>query len=294
MTKCEQLDEALIEHRRLAENHAGVPTYHRTTLRLADAAFATANYVPAHRLYANVLITSPNDLDAAKAWAGIGWVFFQRSQWQASRDAFAQIVNGDSDTPLTSEATLMLATAEENAGQTTAALDDYYRVIDHYDGSHNAMKALFAAVGLHRSRGETREAVILAERLINEYPEFGQLDSVLYQLAWDLNDVGENDAADQIFVRLYKLHRTSPFWADAAYRMAEQAARENDAETAFQLLDDLISSNVKEETLVYGLFLKGQLAANAQQWLVVRDTMIQIVRQFPENQTANPCPVLVS
>ena len=144
--------------------------------------------------------------------------------------------------------------------------------------------ALFAAARLHDRLEQDREAAALLQRLVKEFPEFGELDATLYELAWVLLDLDQADQAEVAFVRISDEFPQSKFWADATYRLAERAARTKDLARAATFADTLLKAKCDADLRERALYLRGQVAASAAEW----DEVARFMQQFMDDYPASP------
>lgn len=296
---CDRQDEA-IELVREIEAAGSAETIADAALLLGDRLYAAERLEAAVGVYRVALqgaSASPADgVDAtaatrdvrARALSGLGWASFQQSHWVAAADAFRDLYERHSRHRLAAEAGLMLARSLEHGGELPAALDAFDHVVRAFPEHEHAGDALFAAARLCEQTGKLREAVVLGERLINEHADFPQMDLALYQLAWDLSDSGEEDAADAVFLRLHRLHPDSEYWADATFRLAERAARAEDRSVARVLLDQLLAADVAADIRCHALFLSGQVAVNDHRWSDVQTNMTQLLDEFADSDLRLP------
>jgi TolA-binding protein len=182
----------------------------------------------------------------------------------------------------------MRGQALEKLHQLDAALAAYHLILEKYANSKQAPAAQLRAAQLHDQLGQDREAAELFEQLASQRPEPPNLDAVLYQWAWVLVDLERPDEADAIFNRLWRDCRSSEYWADAAYRLAERAARAEDHERAIRLADEIIASHCDRAILAHALYLKGQSAAAMGRWEEVDAPMSRIMNEFSDSELLLP------
>ncbi|MCA9203502.1 MAG: tetratricopeptide repeat protein, partial [Planctomycetales bacterium] len=299
---CDRPEEAIELVREIAAAGAA-ETIADAALLLGDRLYGAEQFEAAVAIYQVALqgaTASATDADAAadvasamndvraRALSGLGWASFQQSHWVAAADAFRDLYERHSQHRLAPEAGLMLARSLEHGGELPAALDAFDHVVRSFPEHEHAGDALFAAARLCEQTGKLREAVVLGERLINEHADFSQMDLALYQLAWDLSDSGEEDAADAVFLRLHRLHPASEYWADATFRLAERAARAEDRSIARRLLDQLLASDIAADIRCHALFLSGQVAVNDHRWSDVRTNMTRLLDEFADSDLRLP------
>lgn len=172
--------------------------------------------------------------------------------------------------------------------QPDAALAAYRMVRESHKDSPEAAVAIFESAQLQHRLGRDREAHDLLQQLLTRKPPIQQLDAVFYQLAWVFISLEQPKKANEVFERLRRDHPTSDYWADAVFRLAEQASKQGDVQAATGYLDELLPTKPEPRLQQHGLYLKGQLAAQQQKWSDVIGPMQQVVDEFPNGNLRLP------
>lgn len=265
--RLDQLDQALEWGDAAFESAPRQPLVWQATQELAEAAYRAARYDIAERYFHELTEQDAPDDYQARAWSGIGWVHHQQGDMLAAAAAFGRVADRYPAHPVAAEARWMQAGSWHRSGRTDEALAAYRRVIDAADAETYRAEALFEAAGLLESQGDRETALQLLDRLVEEYPSFEGIDAALYRQAWLLSDLGRPGEANRVFQTIYDQHPTSQYWADAAYRLAEHAARDQRLADAERLLAVLAeATEIPPEILVHTLYLQGQLAASSGRW----------------------------
>src|SRR5690606_10268889 len=100
-----------------------------------------------------------------------------------------------------------------------------------------------------------------------------QLDAALYGWAWVAHELERAEESSALFERLYRDHRGSKFWADAAYRLAKHASDSEDFDNASALLEELVEAEPERDILAHALYLQGRIAARRELWEEVEEPM---------------------
>jgi len=79
---------------------------------------------------------------------------------------------------------------------------------------------------------------------------------------------------------------TSPYWADAVYRLAENAAQAKQYEQATQYLDRLLASDQGQAMRAHAQYLKGQVAVALERWDELAQAMETLLAESPNHELA--------
>ena len=213
------------------------------TLRLADVLDEVGRFPEAGRLYASLTVKPDEEKFVADGLSGLGWCHFRTGQLSLANDTFARLLKSFPQHSLAPEAALAQAQILEQLDQPLRSLAAYERVIDRYGDGRGLSFALLAAAQIHDELGNNGKAANYYRRLLAEFPDHPQQDTVLYQLAWALNDDKQIEAALSAFQRLHEEHPTSQFWDDATYHLANAAFSAERFDQAEQLTAKLLAKN---------------------------------------------------
>ena len=114
-------------------------------------------------------------------------------------------------------------------------------------------------------------------------PKFAERDAALYELGWAREELQEPELCEAAHVKLVAEYPDSEFFADAAYTLAEKAARRKETEKAIELTDQVLAKETEASIRENALYLRGQLAATQGDWKTVAKCMGQHAEQFPES-----------
>jgi TolA-binding protein len=253
-------------------------------LHAAEAAYAANELSAAAKLFELISRDEAPAQQRSHALSGLAWTQFRLAGKQASAATFERLLQDYPESPLAAEAALVRARSLEDLKQTDAALATYRLVVEKYADSPHVPQALWGAARLHERLDQDREAAELLARLIEQHPDFAQRDAALYQLGWIRADLGDAAAADAAHDHLIKECPSSEYWADAAYRLAEQAARRQENDRAIELADQVLAAQITESQRESALYLRGQLAAAQGNWADTGRFMGQHAERFPQSK----------
>jgi len=215
----------------------------------------------------------------AKGLAGLGKLELTAGRADQSALLFEKLRDATDDPQARARAELLRARALESAEQREAALRVYLAIAQQDRLMDEAITATFEAAKLYDQLGQDAAAAELLQRLADEQPTFPQLDAVLYQLAWVLRDMQEGERAAAVFHRLTQEFDDSVYWADAMYRMAEQAFQSGEPELARQRLKLLLERALQPHLRTHALYLQGQLEIAAGHWERVAEPMQRVAAE---------------
>jgi cellulose synthase operon protein C len=175
-----------------------------------------------------------------------------------------------------------------------AALASYQGIIDKHASSERLEDALLAAARLHSQLHQDPQAIELYERFLRERSASSQIDAARYGLAWALRDAGKRPESDEQFQKLHDDFRTSRFWNDTTFRLADDAFQAKKADRAEQLVEELIAAKPADDILQHALYLEGQLAAAAEKWDRVATVMAQLAHDHPDSPLRLPAEYWVA
>jgi TolA-binding protein len=249
----------------------------------AEGAYKSNDFRTAEKLFAVAAREGVPDQQRTQALSGLAWTQYRSAGKQVSAATFERLLQEYPDSPLAAEAAAVRARSLEEAKQYDAALATYRLVVEEYPESPLAPSALWGAARLHDRLEQDREAAAMLARLINEHPQFAERDAALYQLGWVLTDLEDQHAGEAAHARLVKEYPQSAYFADAAYRLAEQAARRQETSRAIELADQVLAIETATTVRESALYLRGQLAAAGSKWDEVARFMRQHASEFPKS-----------
>lgn len=257
------------------------PDYLEATAALAEAAYAAGRYETAQQLFAVLAkVEYPPELQA-QGLSGLGWCHYHLHQWAPAREAFARLVEQQPASLLASESALMQARMWEQLNRPEQAVDGYLAAAAQYEDSEHAPVALLDAARLQEQLTQSSDAIAVLQRLIERYPNFDLRDGAQYQLAWLLTEAKRGDEANQVFRQLAEGYPTSRYGHEAAFAVAEHAARAAEHQRATTLLQDLLTRKPEPALLGRIWYLQGQVAAVTKDWAAVEELMQRLLDKFP-------------
>jgi len=129
---------------------------------------------------------------------------------------------------------------------------------------------LYELALLDQNASQTVQAAESLQRIVDEVPDYPDMDKVLYELGWSLRESGKDDQALTKFEQLIAKYPDNALVADAAYFVGQDHYRNSkwgDAAAAFQIAADKSNDLDLKEKSLYRLgwcFYKQQKYAEAE------------------------------
>ncbi|MEX0678845.1 MAG: tetratricopeptide repeat protein [Pirellulales bacterium] len=267
---------------------AGETTYH-----VAELALKSGQAALAQELFASVAGGDGSAAVASRAQSGLGWSHFSAGRWAEAADAFGRVLEADPNGPLAAEAALLRGRALSHLEQFQPALAMYRVVIEQHASSPRAAEALAASAPLYEQLGRPDEARQSYARLVQNHPDFAELDAALFRYAWLLR---ESDAAraDKLFERLRTQFPNSKFVPDATLRLAERAFDGQNFDDAERLLADITGAETPQAVRQPALYLAGRLQMARGQWSAAIAPLERLIAEFPDGELALPSEYLIA
>lgn len=283
LVQAKQFQEASNTWQTLAKRHSTERTFVPTTLYLAEAAAEAGEHATA-RAWFESLANEDRPVEVRqRALEGLAWLAQQDKASPADSARLAELLKKEPASAQVATIALKRAQVYESNGERDNALAAYLEFIKDYATSPQLPDALLAAARLHDELAQDREALVLVERLLKEFPDYAHTDAAIYQAAWIFTDLDKREAAAKHFARLHDDYRQSTFWFDAAYRLAEHHVRAKRYDDANTVLAGLISAAPQEGLLCHALYLQGQAAASSGKWVEVSAPLTRLVHDYPQH-----------
>ena len=281
-----QWDQASVAMKQLRDKHEGDPLVLTTASVMAEAAYKAKKHRYSES-YFELLADSGNGKYAERGLSGLAWARLQDSQSEKAMVTFERLLNEYPDSTFAPEAAMARGKYLEEREQHAPASEAFALVHTRFANSKLANTArLRQAYNLQKTGGgenlQTAKSVLL-EYLKTQKSGLERGDAI-YQLAWVYADLGQQQESLQRFEEISNSHKASRFWVDATYRVAKQAVSVENYTKADQLLKRLLASETPKEVESRCLFLRGQIAAKQKDWVVVGETMTELVSQTDDNQ----------
>ncbi|MDA7978553.1 MAG: tetratricopeptide repeat protein [Pirellulales bacterium] len=261
-------------------------------LRVAECLYEAEAYDWAAEVFTeNLLEAETNtDIDAsyqARFRSGLAWSLHRDGRSGQAVTEFQQLIETAAETDLAAEGAMVLAKLHTDKQQIEEALKAYSHVIEHHQTSRLRAQAMLSSATLLRETQQTVEAALFYEEFLRDYPDHLQRDEALYQSAWLAVDLQRADASISYFSQLHKECRTSEYWPDATYRVADAHFAANELEQA----NDVVSALLQHEDQrlrAYALFLQGRIAWEGERYDEVVAAMDSLAEEFPKHELVLP------
>ena len=248
---------------------------------LSEAAYERGHNVIARSAYNILRSSSGRPQDRVQALSGLAWLDAQDGRHEAATRRFAELIRQYPNHEITPTARLAYAESLEHIGQPEQAIE-VLREFQSEGQSEFAPRIAFRLARLLQEQGHVAKAETLASALTEEHADFEMHDAGLYLLG-NLRQRLDMPTATDAYQKLTDTYPDSSFWSDAMYRQAKVAADAGDVKQALQLLNPVIEANKDPKTIPHAIYLKGRLASQAERWPAARETLRDILRDYPDH-----------
>lgn len=168
-------------------------------------------------------------------------------------------------------------------GKSSEAQMSYQNVLDN---APNSPEAVIAAtyIGLNYDRlGRSEEAVKYLRRATASGAVTPLSDAALYYLGMNERERGNIQNAKQAFARIHRDYQSSAYWSHATWALAQIEADQRNDKKAEYLVNEALSSKPDAAIVDYLLFLKGEIALRAKDYVKALIAFDMIIDQYPDS-----------
>lgn len=285
-----QIDKAKAVFAELTERHPGHPLLLPATEPLAEAAYDANDTSWSAELSARLTQGDTASPYGLKGKLGLGWSQFKAGSLREAAATFEELLKANPPEPIAAEAAFVRGRILEELDEADGALAMYQLVIDKYPKSKQYRDAMLAAARRCDRQKQFERSASLYQRLADESPQSLDADALLYEWAWVLQALGKPDEAAQKFQQLHSAYPQSPYWGDAAYRLAQRAFEAKDYNQSTTLIVELLDGknrlpqgNGGVQIVECAAYLRGQIAAARSDWPVAREAFETFVKEYPDS-----------
>jgi len=254
------------------------------SLSLADAALAAGQRDWAESLWRRVA-----DSEAPQSQRVQALYELARSQMQANRAADAEatcqrICQLNPAMELAAQARLLQGAALEKLNRKDEALSAYRNILEQADSAALPI-AMMRSAHLEEGLGRRNNAVKLYDRLTKEFPRSAEADAALYQAAWLLQGEGKETEANARFGLLNQQHPRSRYWADATYRLAAAALKDQQNDAVRCHVTSLAEADATPpDVLAHAFLLDIQRSVAEGNWSDVQNSAGELTKRLPQSK----------
>lgn len=277
-------NEAKIKFRQLLRQDESDPRQlARAARQLGEASYEAGDFLNSKEVFEVLETVHENDEDLAQALSALAWIELKKGNREEAAKRFEEFIARFPGHPSTPEVRLAHAQNLAASGQSSSAIEalEFFKDLNPSDPTR--ARALYQLAELmHRDPNKMRPAGDLLDQLLLEHKTFQQRDAALYLLGIIRLRL-KGDTADEAFLELVENHRTSKFWSDALYRLAESAEARKSKSEAKKHLTKLISAERDRQVLPHALYMMGRIESDEKNWKEARDTLRNLLRRFPRS-----------
>ena len=256
----------------------------QTTQYLAEQAYDGGQKELAGEFYEFMAQPGNEQEVISRGLSGLAWVKMESTDASAM-PLFQRLVAEYPDSSFSSKATMARAKFLEDSKDVEGAVEMYEIVVNRFNKKPIANVArLHLANLLHKTgvQQNLAKAQTLLKDYLQSQSEKSSADEALYLLGWVMHDQGDSDQAVVRFQRLVDQYPASKYWSDAAFRIAQQHIRKGEDAKADAIVNQIVAkgkdaNDVPQEVLSRARYLKAQRAAAAKDWGKVTTLMQQVI-----------------
>lgn len=202
----------------IVEQFPDSPRHAQAALRLGDIQMAQQRYEAALKAYETAAESATGEGLTAQARYGQSTALLQLGRTEAAESLLQGVLDTRSGGPLRASAQLGLARIHEQQGRTDEALSLYRTVANAADGETGA-EALYRLGRLHADAGQPREAITTLERMASLFPGYPEWNArALLAQARAHRDLGQTDEAAVLYDQVMQEHAGTRFAETARSR----------------------------------------------------------------------------
>lgn len=281
-----QIEKAKKLYAELIEKHPGSPLLAPTTEHLAEAAYGADDTAWSEELSKQLTALGNSAEYDLKGKLGLGWSQYKAGKLAEAAETFDAVLKNEKKLPaeIAAETAFVRGRALEKLGRDEPALEMYDLVVQRHPTSKQHPDALLAAAQLCGRLKQPRQAAGYYKRLAKDYPRSSKLDSVLYEWAWALRELGKAEQAERLFQRIHEECPQSRFWGEAVYHAALRAFEVKNYDGAGALIDELLKAEVDPRVREVAMDLRGKVVVAEADWPKVREAFESLLEEFPETK----------
>jgi TolA-binding protein len=190
-------------------------------VRLAELAFAAADYKTALAEYETVATKFPQSAYVPSAIYGIAWSQLQSKEFPAAVESFTKLIEGHPQHALASESMRGRGLALRQAGKAAEAAADFAAFLKANPDTPHKSDVLYERGLCEVALKKFPEAAATFAEVLKSDPKYSGADKTLYELAWALKSQNKHPEAVPHFTALVTNHPDSPLAAEAWFHVGE-------------------------------------------------------------------------
>lgn len=215
---------------------------------------------------------------ARYAWA---WSLIQDQQFQEALVALEPLLTNNNHT-LYFDSLIASGIAQRGMSQPEEAIKTFEVALSIANNNEKRGNALFELSRVYAGNNQPRESARLLQVIVDEIPDYPDLETVLHELGWVYRDSLEGDKALKVFTEQLSRYPQSIHTASAAYYVGQQFYAQDEFNQAIKYFE-LARRNSKDPDLIErSLYRVGWSQFNQLKFDQAEASFKQLAEQFTE------------
>ena len=274
-------DEALTLWKDLITTDPLSEASNRARYQIASIAREKNELEEAITLYKQITLTTQSSRlknQARYAWA---WSLIQDQQYQEALVALDPLLKNNDHT-LYFDSLIASGIAQRGMSKPEEAIKTFEVALSIAEDNERRGNALFELSRVYAGNNQPKESASLLQAIVDEIPDYPDLETVLHELGWAYKDSLEGDKALNVFTEQLNRYPQSVHTASAAYYIGQQCYAKDDFNQAIKYFE-LARRNSKDPDLIErSLYRVGWSQFNQQKFDQAEASFKQLAEQFTE------------
>lgn len=195
---------------------------------LGESLYAAGQFRDAAEAYRQVVALDPDSRYLPFSRYGQAWSYLKGGQPKEAISSFTALIDAGENGPRYDDALLGRGIALRQSGDNAAALDDLNAYLKRNPEAAQSADARYESALALVALKKWSDVISTLEQLIQQQPDYVNIDKALYELAWAHRNSDAEEKAIARFAELANKHADSPLAAEANFHLAEEqyAAKE--------------------------------------------------------------------
>jgi TolA-binding protein len=186
-------------------------------------------------------------------------------------------------TEILPEALLLRAKALTAIGNEREGIKLFERVKTEFTTSPQYKDALWNLGLYYEMSGDSIKSVEYFQLLIDEFPNYKDIDGALYYVALDDIESGNGRKGMSYLLRIYRNYQAGQYWSHAAWTLAYEEYKKRNYTQAEIYLQKTLQHPPDYSILDRTLYLKGEIALKKKDYIIASQAFQEVINLCPDS-----------